>query len=543
MRSTSPDFKPTTWFLFYLGFILVYFSGLFIPLMQNDSAQHASMAMRMVLEGDYLHLFKGENPYLDKPHMHFWLSALSMELFGINPIAYRIPALLCILLGAYSTKKLAELLYTSSTIGQVSALIFLSAQTIVLSAHDVRTDAVLTGFVVFSIWQLTLWIKKGTVQGAILGGLGASVAFSAKGLMPLVIIGFCVLSYLLYERRGKRLLSYGFLVVVVCFFIGLLPILYAYYHQFGVDGIRFILLGQSVARMTGDGFVANNSDYFFFFHTLLWIFLPFSLAFYFGVVKRTKMLMQTRFAPKGIREGLTLGGFYLVLFVFSFSQFKLPHYLNGLIPILSILTASYLLQTKEGVGPKSLKFLFAIQVLLYAVGVFLIVFLVIEFSGVAQQILFLISVLIIIYGIYLLFSKKQLLSRYISSALVFSIGLNLFLNSQFYPVLTTYQGSISLAKYVNDSKIPLEKVFMLKGSEQWAFDFYSKRNTPRKELSELKKGDLVVVEADRLKDLDLPYEILKEEKDYRITRLTLKFLRKETREETLSKLYLLRLRP
>ena len=39
--------------LFYLLIIIVYAFGLFLPLMENDSAQHATMAMRMYLDHDF----------------------------------------------------------------------------------------------------------------------------------------------------------------------------------------------------------------------------------------------------------------------------------------------------------------------------------------------------------------------------------------------------------------------------------------------------------------------------------------------------------
>ena len=42
----------------YAGFLAVYISGLFVPLMENDSAQHATMAMRMALNNDFLNIYK-----------------------------------------------------------------------------------------------------------------------------------------------------------------------------------------------------------------------------------------------------------------------------------------------------------------------------------------------------------------------------------------------------------------------------------------------------------------------------------------------------
>lgn len=356
-------------FLLYIAFSVVYVSGLFIPLMQNDSAQHATMAMRMALNNDFLNIYKGDTPYLDKPHMHFWLAALSMKVFGINHIAYRIPALLCIALGAFSAKKLSDLLYGNQSLSHIAALVFLSAQTIVLSAHDVRTDAVLTGFVMFSIWQFVKYIKTQQMWFAWLAGIGTAVAFSSKGLMTMVIIGFCVFAYLLYSREWKRFFNYKILAAALGFIVGIIPVLYAYRHQFGEDGVKFILLGQSVARMTGDGFGSNNSDYFFFFHTLLWAFLPFSLLFYLGVFRRTKFFIQNKFRKIPGYEFLTLGGFWMVMLVFSFSKFKLPHYLNGLIAVISVFTASFLFELFRKKEVKTIKVLWIVQLVVILASV------------------------------------------------------------------------------------------------------------------------------------------------------------------------------
>lgn len=539
MTSSTLRFGPKELGFYYFGFALVYLCGLFIPLMQNDSAQHASMAMKMVLNNDFLNLYKGENPYLDKPHMHFWLAALSMKVFGINHIAYRLPALLCILLAAYSAKKLSDLLYGNKVQGHLAALIFLSAQTIVLSAHDVRTDAVLTGFVVFSVWKLVDWLKNGSMISAVVGGVAAAIAFSSKGLMPLVIIGFCVLAFMLYERNFRLLCSKGFLLVLLSFVLGILPVLYAYYHQFGIEGIRFILLGQSVARLTGDGFVANNSDYLFFFHTLLWVFLPFSLAFYFGVFRQSRILIKEKFAKGAIKEFLTLGGFFFVLFVFSFSQFKLPHYLNGLIPILAILTARYLTVLKEEYRRKESAVLYGVQVALVVVGILLFAWLSVDFTKGVHPALLVASILFFGVLVYSHFKSASNLNKFITSALLFSLSINFFLNTQFYPRLTSYQGSLTLAQWVKEQNIPLDQISIPKESEYWAFDFYTQRNTPRKEYSEMKSGDLLVIDKNLLEGFPLIFRVIKEENDYRITRLTGKFLSSKTRDAQLSKMYLI----
>jgi 4-amino-4-deoxy-L-arabinose transferase-like glycosyltransferase len=180
---------------------------MFVTLFENDSAQFAVMAMRMVQENDFLSLFKGPEEYLDKPHMHFWLAALSYKIFGIHDWAYRIPSILATLLGAYSCFGLGRLLYNQN-VGKLAALIFMTSQTIVLGAIDVRTDAVLTGFSIFAIWHLVAYIEKNSLLHIILGSLGAGIAFSTKGQIALLVVGLPILCHLAYTRKWKMFLNF-----------------------------------------------------------------------------------------------------------------------------------------------------------------------------------------------------------------------------------------------------------------------------------------------------------------------------------------------
>lgn len=532
--------KSQTMFLF-AAFVVVYISGVFIPLMENDSAQHATMAMRMALTGDFLHIYKGENPYLDKPQLHFWLAAISMKLFGIHHIAYRIPALFCLALGAFSTKKLADLLYENVNLGNVAALIFLSAQTIILSAHDVRTDAVLTGFVIFSIWQFVKFIKTQNLLSAAMAGLGMALAFSAKGQMAVVIIGLCIFSYLLYSREWKRFFNVKILVAALCFAVGILPVLYAYYHQFGGEGIQFILFNQSLNRLNAKGFEETSPDYFFFFHTLLWAFLPFSLAFYTGVFDKSAWFIKNKFKKISGVEFLTLGGFWMVMLLFSASKFKLPHYLNGLIPVVSVFTAAYLFEIFVKRKTKTIKILWIIQLIIIFSTVGLMILLILNFTGIENPLMYVVFAFLFAFLLYSFFDKENLVKKYVWASLLFAVVINLFLNTQFYPVLTQFQGDLQLAKFANENHLDRSKFRMLKNYEAWDFDFYTRQNTPRVSPEELKSGDILLIQEEDLKQFSKPYKVVAVAKNYHITRLSIAFLNKYTRERKLDKNFLVQI--
>lgn len=234
----------------YALLALVYIAGLFIPLMEFDSAQHATMAMRMYLKNDFIHLFRGFDEYLDKPHMHFWLSAFSFKLFGVSHWAYRIPALLFTLLGAYSCYSLAKELYQNKS-GHLAALIFLSSQAIILSNHDVRTDAVLTGASIFAIWQLVKYINTKNLLSIILGAIGLGVAFSTKGQLAVLIIGSALFCYVLYNRKWDAVFNWKLVIGLLTFLISSTPMLYAYYLQFDMHPEKLVegqkkYLGNSI---------------------------------------------------------------------------------------------------------------------------------------------------------------------------------------------------------------------------------------------------------------------------------------------------------
>jgi len=265
-------------FLLFL-ITVVYLIGMFSTLLENDSAQFAVMAMRMFQENDFINLFKGPHEYLDKPHMHYWLAGLSYKIFGLHDWAYRIPAILATFLG----------------------------QTIVLSVIDVRTDAVLTGAAVFAIWQLAAYIESQSLKNVLLGAVGTGIAFSTKGQIALLVIGLPILCHLAYTRKWQRFLSWKVLAALLVFAVTIAPMLYAYYHQFDLhpekiirgraerSGIFFIFWEQSFERLSGQGIGKNSSDYFFFFHTFLWVFLPWSFIAVMAIWNRLKTFYKIKF--------------------------------------------------------------------------------------------------------------------------------------------------------------------------------------------------------------------------------------------------------
>ena len=541
------------WFLMFL-ILCVYLSGIDVTLFENDSAQFAVMAMRMVQENDFLNLFKGSEEYLDKPHMHYWLAAMSFKVFGIHDWAYRIPAILATLLGGYSCFGLGRLLYDSDT-GKLAALIFLTAQTIVLSVIDVRTDAVLTGFTILAIWQLAAYIQKNSLPNLLMGAFVAGMAFSTKGQIALVVIGFPILCHLVYTKKWKFLFHWKTLLALMVFAITIAPMLYAYYHQFdlhpekiirgrdGRSGIFFIFWEQSFERMSGTGMGKNSSDYFFFFHTFLWIFLPWTIVGILAVSNRFKSFFKSKFKNGSEGELLTLGGIVLIFITISFAQFKLPHYLNITIPLFAILTAAYLQNLYQNKQAKTIKTILGIQYFIVAVmfiACLFICYYVFKFESYEKSVfLGLVFVLVVYYCM----KKEAYYPRIITISVIGSLMLNGVMNTHFYPSLLTYQSGSTMAEVVAENKISTDNIYKISEQHTWALDFYNKEPVKLISIEALKdKSDFWVYAYDtqlrQLQQLGFDWDRQFTAKQFRITRLQAKFLDPSSRKKVLRKRHL-----
>ncbi len=541
--------------LLILLVVLVYVAGLFVTLFENDSAQFAVMAMRMVQENDFINLIKGTEEYLDKPHMHFWLAALAYKVFGITDWAYRIPALLASLQAAYSCYGLGSQLYDKRT-GRLAALIFMTAQTIILSNIDVRTDAVLTGFTAFSIWQLVAYTESQKLKNLLLGAVGAGLAFSTKGQIAILVIGLPMLCHLTYERKWYLLANWKIILALLLFFVVISPMLYAYYQQFdmhpekvirgrsGRSGILFIFWEQSFERLSGEGVGKNSSDYFFFFHSFLWVFLPWTIIGILAFAKRTRQLFRHKFKKTAGTDLLTVGGITLIFVLISFAQFKLPHYLNITIPLFAVLTASYIRFLPDNTGQKIWKYIMGSQyfIAFLVLALSFILFIWVFPPGNTLTLVLVIAALLLLA--YLATRKEDTLKHLVTISVCSAVFINAVLNLHFYPNLLEYQGGSSMAQIVRSENIPTDSIYKISERHTWSLDFYNR--DPLEIISPEELGNkediwlyVSTQELEKLSDFGFDWDKQYTVDQFRITRLQARFLNPENRTQVLKKMYLI----
>jgi hypothetical protein len=133
------------------------------------------------------------------------------------------------------------------------------------------------------------------------------------------------------------------------------------------------------------------------------------------------------------------------------------------------------------------------------------------------------------------FSHQNLIQKWIAMSLVLMIGLNIILNSFFYPHLLQYQWGNALVKVAKEKKWDIKKIASYKIPKSYAFHFYGQHIFPvLKDSSQFKEGQLLVVDAEPAQQLMMDFpnsSILYQGNRFHVTLLTLTFLNPRTRSE------------
>jgi 4-amino-4-deoxy-L-arabinose transferase-like glycosyltransferase len=540
--------------LLFVLVALVYAVNLPIDVMEIDAAQYASIAKEMLETNSYLEVYDQGADYLDKPPLLFWLSAASMKLFGVNNIAYKLPAVLILILGVFSLYRLGRLYYDKHT-SSLAALLLAASNAWFLMSNDVRTDGILSGFIVFSVWQLLAYVRFHHWHYLLGSAVGIAFALMAKGPIGLIIILAAVGGHWLILREWKSIFKWQWILVLLLVGVLLSPMLYGLYVQFdlhpekevyglkGPSGILFFFYTQSFGRITGDIYWSNNAPWNYFFDTMAWDMQPWFILFLlaFGFRLWHVYVHRKWFEPK--EEFFTLTGFIFPLVALSMSKFKLPHYVFPLFPFAALITAHFMIHVlpENKVFFKWVRgFQTIVSVLLFAaVGIAFIFF----FEPNSWQVFN--FILLVAAFFYIRYTYKKInISWYVPHVFAF-IAFGFMLGIYFYPNLLKYQFSSQMASYLNSTLKEGKKVLRF-GVYDRSLGFYTQQRIPLSDsagVANCATGTLVVCTQESWKELQekqiRDFDTVAIYKTYQVTLLTPEFLLASTRESVLKQAFLL----
>lgn len=540
----------------FAALTIVYLIGFGINIMDIDASQYAGMSREMMQSGNYLQIFEFGKDYLDKPPFLFWMSSLSMKLFGINNFAYKLPSFLFALFALYSTYKFC-LLYYKKEIAVLAALVLASCQAFFLINNDVRTDTILMSFVIFIIWQLALWYNTNKFIYFVAGCAGIAGGMLTKGPIALLIPAFAFGSHFILKRNFKVFFRWQYLAGILIIAALLVPMGIGLYQQFdahpekivngktGVSGLRFFFWTQSFGRITGESAWNNNANIFFLFQNLLWGFLPWIFAFIAAFIAEIKKIIRNRGKIKAGEEWICMGGFILGYLALGSSKYQLPHYIYVTLPLMAIITAKFLYRIcLEQAYPSLLKVLekshFVIFLLLWILLLSLLIY------AFAAPLWISIAATAAFAGFLFLFYKKKAATYFIQMSLYTIICVNLFLNAWVYPSILNYQAGSNIGSWILENKLPENSTFTYKDKFWHSLRFYANADFAHKDSSmQVNAGDYLIMPKENLAELQQAnetFEILYETGSYKVSQLKLSFINPATRAKVLTPFVVIKIR-
>lgn len=534
--------------------LLVYAVGMLVTIMEIDGAVYAEISREMYRSGNFLELFLKGRDWLDKPHFQFWVTALSFHLFGISSFSYKLPAVLFMLLGAYYTYLFGKKFYSEKH-GYLAALFLMTSQHIITSNSDVRAEPYLTGLTIFALYYLAVYLKEKRFSHLMIGSFGLACLLMTKGLFTIIPVASGLGLAMIYQNRWKEILHWQWLAVFALTLVFIAPTIYGYYIQFDaypeklifnqqhVSGIKFFLWDSQWGRFTNTGPIKGSGDPTFFLHTMLWAYLPWAFLAYFALYIKGKSLIQRT----NKKEIYTFFGFIFLFIVFILSSFQLPHYLNALFPLLSILASDALLNFAR--NRKFLNTFYHIHIWSSVLLLLTVLLLHFTFSDQIPTIdtylafLFGLGIIVIIFML-----KGSKLKKIIFIPAISVLLANYYINRNFYPQLLKYQSESEVAFYMKNQGLEEDKLVTLGLREEMISvlqdrivpvfdpDLVNKEDIKSKYVFTNKEG------VDLIKTMEIKFEEIHSFPDFRITTLNGTFLNKKTRDKEIEIKYLLKIR-
>ena len=481
-------FKAYQLYGLILLIILVNASGMFFPVLRNDDpALYANIIKNMLQNHDWINLVHYRADWLDKPHFPFWLTSISFSIFGINSFAYILPGFLFNLIGAYYTYRLAKELYNVDT-GLIAAVIYLSSFHLMLSSIDVRAEAYLLGTIIPACYYWYVYNKAPQInlKFLLLGAIFTALAIMTKGLFVLVTVTSGLITLWVYNKQLANFLRLKWLLALGLSLFFIIPELIALYVQFDlhpeksiydrthVSGLKWFFWDSQFGRFFNSGPIVHTGNgsfdhYWFFIHTFLWSFLPWSIVFIAAIITsikvlRTKPVIVNENKPviarlaaqsnnvvnKKAKMYYLYGSFIPTFILFSLTKFQLDYYTNILIPFAAILCANWFfsMQMRASIHNHSKNLVFSVQTWLSVILVVATIILSILIFG-RQWILLIGLVGLIMLVLFIIFIHRDDLVKAILYPVLAISLVFLFVMLIYGRVYAKYDAGYQAAKYLN----------------------------------------------------------------------------------------------
>ena len=166
-RSRPPpiDRVPRTWIVSVILLAVVYIATCGVPrLFDQIDGQYAGAAREMMNRGDWLVPTQDGVPRLQKPPLVYWCEKLSLNFFGTNEFAARLPVALASVAWFAATGLVARRIIGTSSAGVAAAMALAAFAGTFFFGHLVMPEPFIGCFVTMAFWALLGAVQEQTSE-------------------------------------------------------------------------------------------------------------------------------------------------------------------------------------------------------------------------------------------------------------------------------------------------------------------------------------------------------------------------------------------
>ena len=343
---------------------ILYLPGLGRPAVwEPDEGRYAEIAREMVLSGDYVTPRDDFELYFEKPPLVYWAEAASIEIFGLNEFAVRLPAALFSVGQVVVTAALAEVMF-GATAGFFAALVLALSPLFFGFARFATLDPALAFFLTAALAAFYLAAREDSFsqpsarRWMLISAAMLALGTLAKGPIALLLGGAIALAWLAVERRLREIVRMPLVWCGMIYAAIVLP-WFILMEARNPGFLRFFFIHEHLERYVTSS--EHGWGPWFFIPIVIggawpWIFfVPLGWS-----AMRTDALPGGALASSRRSDASFLAIWFIVIFAFfSIPRSKLGSYILPALPPLAIV-AGYGLARLHAVEDASRRRLFAI---------------------------------------------------------------------------------------------------------------------------------------------------------------------------------------
>lgn len=295
----------------------------------NDPLTYACISKDMLQHGNWFSPMLNGVPYLNKPPLYFWLSAVSFRVFGISYYSAKLPSLLFATIDVFFLYWIVWRWFKDRDLAFFSAFAFATTRWIVRNFASNRPESLLVFTVLLGCYAFTL-INEDDRRGPYLLGLSFAAGVMAK-LFFAVFLPMAIVAYGITKRRIKHWLKWSHFYYGCLAGLVLSSIWFVYFESRFPGFLRYITDSQTLQRVTAG--IDVRTDELEYVREFAAYYYPWLVFLALGIIPLWKKMKNSDYL------WFVFLALVVMLIPLQISKGKTSRYLTVVTPFLSVVAA------------------------------------------------------------------------------------------------------------------------------------------------------------------------------------------------------------